>query len=185
MGDIRGHRVRPQSRRSIRHSAKVARETFGLGGKAVDGERLLNQLVLYGVTYDVIGNDCALQLGGVEAMWCPELMTMYIVDETYDKLATEDARALFTVCHEVGHMILMHQVPQVLHRSAMPTVPHKIFEDSEWQADTFAAEFCMPLDIIQAEQLRTSEAIRTRFGVSSQAATVRLSSLLKSGDIRL
>ena len=53
----------------------------------------------------------------------------------------------------------------------------KIYEDSEWQADTFAGEFLMPFSVIKKEKLMTPEAISRRFNVSYAAATIRLKKL--------
>lgn len=49
-------------------------------------------------------------------------------------------RARFTLAHELGHLVL-HEGPALHRQTAM--IKHKVFEDSEWQADYFA-EFLMP-----------------------------------------
>lgn len=181
----RGHKVPPLRRTDIRKTAMIVRDHFGLGHQAIDGERLLDRLTLLNLEYDVISYDASLQAGGIEAMWNPGANTIYIPDVTYNKLIQKDGRALFTVCHELGHVMLQHQVTQTLHRgSSAAPFSHKAYEDSEWQADTFAAEFCMPLPTIQAEGINWSRGIETRFGVSPTAATIRLRSLREEGVLQ-
>lgn len=84
-----------------------------------------------------------------------------------------NGRSLFTFAHEFGHMILGHE--RTLNREE--TLEHRAFEDSEWQANTFAAEFLMPLPIIEAKDMRIPEELCEEFGVSFDAARWRLRKL--------
>ena len=77
-------------------------------------------------------------------------MTIILRADTYDALCDvsdpKHCRARFTVAHEIGHLILHEGF--ALARGA---VRHKHYEDSEWQADTFAAELLMPTFLVNAE----------------------------------
>jgi Zn-dependent peptidase ImmA (M78 family) len=65
---------------------------------------------------------------------------------------------------------------QPLHRGEVPA--HRIFEDTEWQANAFAAAFLMPgAGLVELEArgitLTPQELVR-RFNVSFDAARIRL-----------
>lgn len=141
----RGYKTTPRSIPSVRASALKTRDKFGMGDAAVDGPRLLESLVSFDITYDIVPNSYLLELGGVEASWQPDERCMSITQSTYDRLVGGDGRARYTICHELGHCELGHRPPPaLLHRNA-PS--HKAYEDTEWQADQFAAEMTMPLPV--------------------------------------
>lgn len=99
-----------------------------------------------------------------------------------------DGRRRFTVAHEVGHLVL--HLPLLLARRSQPTlfeVEQLPYGDSrmEWQADAFAAAILMPTAAIVNMVGALSRAggwigpdlLVDTFGVSRQAAEVRLKSL--------
>ncbi|RYF45858.1 MAG: ImmA/IrrE family metallo-endopeptidase [Cytophagaceae bacterium] len=88
-------------------------------------------------------------------------------------------RSTFTFGHEIGHALLSHR--RTYNRRSNSKLP--IFENSEYQANTFAAEFTMPIKTIKLNGLRTPEAISRYFGVSVVAAQVRLRDLKSKGEI--
>lgn len=109
---------------------------------------------------------------------------------TYRALEDETPRARFSVCHELGHAVLHPNI--VIQKASMPHVKpslqrvrteHPSYEDTEWQANAFAAAMLMPakgLDRLMRQhgQLTESE-LQMVYGVSLQAAEIRLS-LFKS-----
>ena len=173
---LRGYKATPQSKRSLRGIALSARQKLDLGDGAIDGAALLEKLVLFGITYDIVEDSFLLDFGGVEASWRPDELCMHVTDSTYRRLAQGNGRALFTICHEIGHVLLHNNIPALLHRNAAPP-SHKLYEDTEWQADTFAAEFAMPLHVILNERIVTADGIQRRFRVSAQAAEIRFKAL--------
>jgi len=102
---------------------------------------------------------------------------------------TNDGRRRFTVAHEIGHI--------VLHRSILEAglVQPSMFisesaaaaqDDSmEWQANFFAAALLMPREAVAARfgrdaragRLVAPERVADAFGVSREAATIRLQEL--------
>ena len=150
-----------------------------MGNAAVDGVKLLEQLILFDITYDVVPDNYLFELGGIEASWRPDERCISITQSTYDRLVRGDGRAPYTICHELGHCELGHQSPPLLLHRNEPS--HKRFEDTEWQADQFSAEMVMPLPVILQERIETADGIRRRFGVSMQAAEIRLERLRKEG----
>lgn len=177
-----GIKVSPKSCQHIRRSAQAARQELWPEGGRVDGAKLLERLIYYGVAYDVVQDSFILQLGGVEASFDPVGMKLFLTEKTYNGLVRGDGRALFTLSHELGHFLL-HAGIKVLHRESLSRTGHKIYEDSEWQANTFAAEFCMPLNEILQLRDNSAEAISLHFGVSHAAASVRRAQLQKQGHL--
>lgn len=178
--NLKGIKVPPRSRSSIRKAACAAYHEFYPSGGAVNGGILLEKLLAYGITYHVVHDSTLLQMGGVEASFHPGTMTLFLAETTYRRLVQGDGRALFTLSHELGHTFL-HAGLTVLHRESKGGAGHKVYEDSEWQADVFAAEFCMPLPEICQHGLSSVTEVQRHFGVSRKAAEVRVEQLQKEG----
>lgn len=106
-----------------------------------------------------------LEMGDVEAAVSPDKMLMHIREDVYENLCVNDPRARFTVAHEFGHLILHDGT--TLNRGSGT---HKIYEDSEWQANRFAAELLAPLEGCKGLGI---EEIMQKYGVSYQCAFLR------------
>ena len=145
--------------------------------------------------------DCSIDktiVGGeAQSSYCRERHTFLITlsEESYDDLENGGARARFTLAHELGHVVLHPH--ELLRLSSVPHSiaayyrgehqPHKIFYDTEWQADSFAGAFLMPASGIHdlvGERLLSDNIFRTlsasmrvadNFDVSESAARTRLS----------
>lgn len=120
--------------------------------------------------------------------WNPdsEQLELLLSEEWYPKLCEGYSRASFTVAHELGHAVLHTDTllelgdlnlksQAALHRGLKE---HPIYRDTEWQANSFAAAFLMPLEgikrlTVKLENLSEWE-IANRFGVSEEAASIRL-----------
>jgi hypothetical protein len=162
-------------------SADNVRQILEIGDapQNIDVGLLLDLLnVKYSITYDVLEPD-EMPHPDVEACWDPESITMHIRSDVYEKACRNDPRARFTVMHELGHGLLGHR--RTINRSS--ETPPKVYEDSEWQANQFAAEFLMPLEVILALGLNTASKIELHFNVSTQAALLRQKQLAKRGEI--
>ncbi|MES2546924.1 MAG: ImmA/IrrE family metallo-endopeptidase [Pseudomonadota bacterium] len=179
---LRGYVVNPLSVRVIRDKASYVRSALGLTKEPIDLEIFLERLSEFGITVDVVNDE---DMPGFsyhsEACCIPETATIYLTEGTYRKACLNDARTRFTIFHELGHLILGHS--RELHRANM-TTNVKPFQDSEWQADRFAGEITMPLEIIYDYELFSVGQIKNQFGVSEQAATTRYNQLLKEGVIK-
>jgi hypothetical protein len=138
----------------------------------------LEQLFRYGITYDVIENH-EMPIG-VEACSLPERLLMQLSEHTYNAACRDEPRARFTCIHELGHIVLAHA--RTLNRET-PGRNIQAFEDSEWQANTFAAEFLMPLHLIQAAGMKSAAEIMLEFHASEPAAEVRIKKLQDRGEI--
>ena len=98
--------------------------------------------------------------------------TIRLREDVYNGACDGKGRDRFTIAHELGHLLLHSQDNLELARSDNEI---KAYENPEWQANRFAAELLMPLDLITSDD--TVETLSRRFGVTYSAAEVRLNSL--------
>lgn len=105
---------------------------------------------------------------------------------TYSLLLAGVPRALFSLAHELGHVcthaskiLELSSIPHkvaALNRGHVPA--HRMFEDTEWQANAFAAAFLMPAagiaDLEGRRIMVTAQELVRRFNVSFEAARIRL-----------
>lgn len=127
-----------------------------------------------GVNFDILEMSV---LGPIEAATNPDKGELIIREDVYEALVDPTnpmhGRARFTLAHEVGHLVL-HEGP-ALHRQTSVS-QHRIYEDSEWQADYFASEFLMPKVGCKDLEIRD---IQQRYGVSYTAARIKYEQLNK------
>lgn len=98
--------------------------------------------------------------------------SIIIREDVYENALKGNGRDRFTLAHELGHYLMHTKEETVFTRSNAQLKP---YENSEWQANTFASELLMPEYLITDED--TVFTLMSRFGVSSSAAKVRLSRL--------
>lgn len=103
-----------------------------------------------------------------------------VSDGVYEAAHRFDGRARLTILHECGH-VLLHRKVAVHHRGTVGA-DLKPYENSEWQANTFAAELLMPPESFYTCQ--GLDEFRDRMGVSGKAAMVQGQKLQGRGDIR-
>jgi IrrE N-terminal-like domain len=177
-GPQQGFCVSGKSAGQIDAVARQARLVFGLcDSPSFKPEQLLEKLTAYSITLDVVddyGSDLPL---GVEACWEPDKLTLTLRESVYIGACKKEPRALFTIAHEVGHLALGHRRTGGFHRAT--STAFLVYEDSEWQANTFAGEFLMPLALIKKHAVDNAEKMMTVFGVSRPAAETRIKNLRK------
>lgn len=101
-----------------------------------------------------------------------------ISSAVYEAACNDEGRARLTILHEAGHVFL-HRKVAVHHRGKIGDL--KVYENSEWQANTFAAELLMPpQSFIIAKSM---DDFRNRMKVSARAASVQGNKLKKRGEI--
>jgi hypothetical protein len=166
-----GFRVPPQSKNKIKMIANNARAALNIPPGPLDAERLLERLHTFGIVVDVFDKASAPVPKEVEACWVPTSNTLFIRDTVHEDICAGEPRGRFTVAHELGHIILAHQVTA---NRESASVDMRIFENSEWQANTFASEFLMPEAEIRQHNLRSALAVEMHFRVSYQAAEIRV-----------
>jgi hypothetical protein len=177
---LRGHIVAPRGIDVIRQSAVNAREVLGLSDQVIPLSNFIESLSEFGITVDVIDDENRVfMMAGVEAVCVPETATINLTEATYAAARRDDPRTRFTIFHELGHFVLQHNKAMARHNYVA-----KAFLDSEWQADQFAAEMTMPLDVILRRSLFTPTQIAQHFRVSLPAAMKRVAQLRKYGSIK-
>ena len=107
-------------------------------------------------------------------------------ETTYRRLEERHPRAAYFLAHELGHCLL--HTDQLIRLAQLPTNQqaafhrgwegHKIYEDTEWQANAFASTLLMPaggIAVLERDCAQiTIEVIANQFGVSQEAASYRL-----------
>lgn len=178
MVDPSGIKVSPRSTEDIRQLAIALRKLFEIGTGPVDVIRFLDHdLSRYDVEYYMLSKE---ELGSNHGLTYPDECIITLREDIYCGACDGNGRDRFTVAHEIGHLFLHRGLGFA--RNSAPTGPHHWYEDSEWQANTFAAEFLMPLDEIR-EYCKKPWDIMQRFGVSIDAARIRWKKLNKRGEI--
>lgn len=166
-----GFRVPPQSKGKIKTIAQNARAALNIPSGALNAELLLERLHTYGIVVDVFDKASAPVPLEVEACWVPNSRTLFIRDTVYGDICNGEPRGRFTVAHELGHILLAHQV--TVNRE-LASLNMRKYENSEWQANTFASEFLMPEAEMHQKNLRTTQAVAAHFKVSLKAAEIRV-----------
>ncbi|QSV13592.1 ImmA/IrrE family metallo-endopeptidase [Photobacterium ganghwense] len=165
-----GHKVKPMSSKAIEGIAQLTRDALQLSSPKVKICHLLEALQeMEALTLEVVDDH---ELGDEEARAFPDKDHIQVKNSVYEAACDGCGHSAFTLAHELGHLML--------HKNCKPSFArgtHKIYEDSEWQADTFASEFLMDSRMIKNDA--TIEQLVDMFGVTPHAAQVKLSKLKK------
>ena len=114
-------------------------------------------------------------MGACHGLACPEEKCIKLREDVYERAIQGIGRDRFTVAHELGHYLLHDDNNVTLARMEKnKKIEH--FRDPEWQANTFAAELLVPLNLIDTQNIYE---IAENFGVSNQVAEIRLNKLIK------
>ena len=171
-----GYRVNAQSIKTIRANSDIVRR---IHNKFVDDGTYFNIVEFIELILPIIDDDFVLEISTKEELKnnhgeaYPDDHLIKIREDVYFRAIEGSGRDRFTMAHELGHY-LMHSKNQIkLARNGSDTIQY--YEDSEWQANTFAAELLMPINKISpADSIKD---ISERFGVTYKAAEVRLKKL--------
>ena len=187
----------PSSYRDLEATARTVRGCFDFSmGEAIDPLSLFENLDdiairrLNSTTVPLRSGVIALESSEGYTRYDEKLGFLEILasERTYEWLETGHHRGTYFVAHELGHCLL--HTDQLVRLAQMPTrqqaafhrnrALHRPFEDTEWQANAFAAALLMPasgLATIEREVgVLTPALISERFRTSNQAAGYRLES---------
>lgn len=133
---MRGNRVAPMEAKDIATKAIKFCKIFKLSkDSGYNFDVVFEKLSYFGITLKVISNkqwrDLTYNL--TDGHCDPNHLTISIPNKTYVLACKGHQEALFTIFHELGHLLLGHKA--VLHHSS---IKPKCNEDAEWQADLFA-----------------------------------------------
>jgi hypothetical protein len=164
--------VAPLSRAAIEHYALAVRRMLGIGEhQAVDMLQIIEHVlprVWDDFVYEYV---TAGGLGGAEATTSMTERTIRITEPVYEATRRGHPRYLFTLAHELGHLLLHTGKQTSLARGEKV----KAFLDPEWQANTFASAFLMPESGIRA--CDSISHVMRKYGVSRPAAEIRANTL--------
>lgn len=165
--------VPPRSGDDIESTALDLRKVIGLKETPyfpiVPLYDLLHVLVP-GASYDVLPKG---EMGNNYGLTRVRKKVILIREDVFEDACRGDGRGRFTMCHELGHLLL-HRGGLALQRAqAKPPM----YMSSEWQSDRFAGALLMPSNLLSLGD--TPADLMWRFGVSFQAASVRISQFEK------
>jgi hypothetical protein len=167
--------VPPRSKDNIAANAAVLREFFRLQDRpyfpVLEVYEALD-LIYDGARFEVLEMG---EMGSDHGRTYPDKNLIYIREDVYERAHKGEARDRFTMCHELGHL-MMHR--GVALSRIDPRNPPKIYRNSEWQADTFASHLLMPSPLIAP--YRSPFNVITDFGVSIDAALARWGDMNKA-----
>lgn len=115
------------------------------------------------------------EMGADHGRTYPDRNLILIREDVYERAARGEGRDRFTMCHELGHL-MMHR--GVALSRIDPRNPPPIYRNSEWQADTFASYLMMPTTLL-AKSNSTGQTM-SEFGVSFEAAWARRDGMKKA-----
>lgn len=160
-----GHKVPPRSRQSIETLAQFFRDQCGFSSKAelpiVEFLELMSNEGL--INLEIVEDS---ELGDDEARAYPDKLHIQVKQSVYEGAVNGLGHCRFTLAHEFGHILLHKNIPQQYARS---NSQHKVYEDSEWQADVFAG--AVLIDGRQTTGYESADEIARKFRVSVAAAT--------------
>jgi len=172
----RGFEVAPLRKRQIWDAARQLRTSFG--GTTTHFPILeFLEFELPKVWGDFYFGTKEIDEMGDDHGWTfPDRAAIFLREDIYQGLKAGRGRDRFTAAHELGHLVLHNCA---LARSRRPSGELPLFRDSEWQADNFASEFLMPVEVVRNHP--DPYIIAAECGVSEQAASMRLHALRQEG----
>lgn len=170
-----GYRVPPLSKLHIRNFATSLRHHLGLDRRSdfpiIDVLEFVLPQLMEGFVMQVCSRE---EMGANHGLTYPNKAIIKLREDVYEGAVEGKGRDRFTASHEFGHMLLHANVSMA--RSTGP-VGHQIYEDSEWQADRFAAELLMPVGTVQ--MCRSIYEVTEACRVSHPAAEIRWDEIKK------
>lgn len=164
--------VPPRSNDDIAQVADTVRQVLGLAEIPY-----FPVLRVYEFLHQLVPEAC-FEVRELHEMGCdhgrtfPDKGRIWIREDVYERAAVGEGRDRFTMCHEMGHLLLHRGV--ALSRID-PEQPPKTYCNSEWQADKFASFLLMPRSLL-IDRPSIAEA-QQKFGVSFDAANARRSEM--------
>lgn len=168
-----GFVVSPRKKRDIYEKAAMVRSAFSpiMGGRPwVPIDRIVELLpeFLPGFSCEV----CEMhEMGSDHGQTDPDSLLIRIRVDVYEGMCRGQGRDRFTVAHELGHLFLHQGQRPVTFARVGNAATAPIYQNSEWQADTFAS--ALLIDEKQLANFSDVSAVQAAFGVSQAAAEAR------------
>lgn len=169
--------AKPLSRKELRRRANRLRELFNCEmGKFPILQFLEGPLAELRYDFEVVDFN---ELGPLkEAEAYPDKKIIYIRSDVYENAFEGNPRSLFTIAHEIGHLLLhkKQNIDLAANSFARSTDRIPAYKDPEWQANAFAAELLAPANLVVG---MTVDEVVDRFGVSLSCAWIQLEQAAK------
>lgn len=180
----KGVKVKGKSRQSIRRDAHIVRDVFAsqleLSRPVLPIVDILEWLDTEGIIQlDVLEQK---EMGDTAAELQPimhRLPVLYLNESVYELACNDDNFGRFTIAHELGHYFL-HSNQWPAYARSQESTDHKAFEDSEWQANTFAGELLVDSRTVMQLCHSVNDVMHV-YGVSRQTAEIQWEELRKDG----
>jgi putative toxin-antitoxin system antitoxin component (TIGR02293 family) len=165
--------VERQNFESIKRLAHGLRHRFGVESEHAPNiaDILTTLKKLFPKVKIQIVPDSNLPIAEALADW--RTQTILLKESLFGALENADARARFTVAHELGHLFLRHEGAR--YRATTKRFVFAVERQQEWEAHIFAAEFLAPAHLVS--QYKSADEIAQRFQVSLELAKLRLEEL--------
>lgn len=171
------YEVTPKSRNDIRRLASILRNFLGIDSIYIDIISLLERLHLIDEDFVLeIIEDSNFQDKYAETL--TDISRMKVRESTYYGACEGNSRDRFTLCHELGHYIMHHSSKVIgLARKSNESNPTPSFKCAEWQANTFAAEFLAPYELVKNYSI---EDLIIKCGMSEISARIQYNEYRKT-----
>jgi Zn-dependent peptidase ImmA (M78 family) len=172
---IDGVEVPPCSTADLRNLATRIRRMLGLSAnKAFPVPHFIEYVlpIIYPDFILEVVSPC--KMGNKHGETIPDKHIIRLREDVYEGMCNGNGQDRFTGMHECSHLIKHEGVPLALARRSARNLP--AFLNSEWQADTLAAELLMPYETTRS---MLPEDIKDTFLVSASAAHTRFDKLRK------
>ena len=162
------YRAKPLSRKKIQCIAMKLRELLGVAPDEAFPIVRFMEFVL--PQFDYTLEICMpSEMQDKYAVTLPGEEILRIREDVYINATKNNPRDLFTIAHEIGHVLFHNSNSIALARSNEKI---KTYEDPEWQANTFAAELLAPSCMIKGKDINEIVEI---YGCSKKVAKIQLS----------
>lgn len=112
-------------------------------------------------------------LGSADGKYDADKNALYFSHKTWEQAKRGNPRANFTIAHEVAHAILKHD--GIRYRDMrLAKFQRRPIKNDETAANQLAAAILAPYDMANYTSAMTSGEISTKFGLSKEAADIRL-----------
>ncbi len=164
------YRAKPLSRVKIRQHVIVLRQTMKEIGYETGVQFPLLKFIEHVLPY--VFPEFEFEIVDDNELNCyakayPSKNKIVVRNSVYEGACRGNGRDRFTIAHEIGHFFLHGDENVSFARLDETIFP---FEDPEWQANTFAGELLVPVDLIKEMSI---EEISVKCKVSRQVAEIQ------------
>lgn len=176
---VSGFRVKAATRRTITKKAWESRVRLGWDNVLAIPFKELEKRMLHFDPMFYLGVADENEMKDREGITIPNTHSIFLREDVALALeqnsGSHNNLARFTISHEIGHYMLHFNQPIGAARTT--SIGWPLYEDSEWQANAFAADFLMPPCLLTT--MRNFQEIADAFVVSEESASYQFNKFCK------